>query len=192
MRKILLVGGGGHCISAIDVIEQSSEFEVGGIIDKFLPLNTKILGYSVIGKDHDLNLLLKKFKYAIVTVGQIKSSSLRVELFNKLKETGFSLPKIISSKAYVSRHSKIGEGTIVMHDVLVNANSSIGKNCIINSKALIEHDCLINDNCHISTSAIINGGTTIGSNCFIGSNVTTKNNIIIKDSSFIKAGSVIK
>ena len=32
-KEILLVGGGGHCISSIDVIESTNEYRIGGIID---------------------------------------------------------------------------------------------------------------------------------------------------------------
>ena len=48
--------------------------------------------------------------------------------------------KIISPISYVSENSRIDEGSIVMHNALINSHCNIGINCIINSKALIEHD----------------------------------------------------
>ena len=192
MNKIILIGGGGHCKSVIDVIEQEARFEIAGIIDKPELLGSKILGYPVIGNDFDLESLAKKYQNALITVGQIKSALARIKLYDLAIKAGFALPSIVSPNAYISKHSKIGNGTVIMGNVMVNANVSIGDNCIINSKALIEHDCLISSHCHISTNAIINGGVTIGSKSFIGSNVTTKNNITIKENSFIKAGSLVK
>lgn len=192
MKKIILLGGGGHCRSVIDVIEKESIFKIAGIIDKTEYLGTKVLGYRVIGNDNDLTSLKKKFNYALITVGHVKSPSLRIRLFNLAKKIGFLFPSIVSPNAYLSKYSKIGEGTIVMHHAIINANSNIGKNCIINSKALIEHDCWISDNCHISTNATINGGVKIGPKTFIGSNAITKDNINIKEKSFIKAGSLVK
>ena len=192
MKKIILIGGGGHCKSVIDVIEQEAKFEITGIVDKPKLLGSKVLGYKVIGNDYDLYHLAKKYKYALITVGQIKSALLRIKLFNLAIKSGFTLPYIISPKAYISKHSKIGKGTVIMHHAIVNANSFIGDNCIINTKALVEHDCSISDHCHISTSAVINGGIQIGSKSFIGSNVITKEYIKIKNNSFIKAGSLIK
>lgn len=192
MNKIILIGGGGHCKSAIDVIEHEAKFEIAGIIDKPENLDTKVLGYSVIGDDSDLEDLSKKYHYALITIGQIESPSSRIKLFNFAKKAGFFLPTIISPSSHISKYSKIGNGTIIMHNAIVNANANIGDNCIINTKALIEHDCIISNHCHISTNAIINGGVNIGSKSFIGSNVTTRNNITIKENSFIKAGSVVK
>tara|TARA_A100001015_G_scaffold315080_1_gene426031 strand:- start:362 stop:940 length:579 start_codon:yes stop_codon:yes gene_type:complete len=192
VKKIILIGGGGHCKSVIDVIEREAKFKIVGIVDRSKFLGQKIFGYKIIGNDLDLKILAKKYKYALITLGQIKSPTLRVKLYNLAIKAGFILPSIISPNAYLSRYSKIGNGCVVMHHAIINANSSIGNNCIINSKTLIEHDCSISNHCHISTNATINGGVRIGSKCFIGSNVTTKNNIKIMNNSFIKAGTLVK
>lgn len=192
MEEIILIGGGGHCRSVIDVIEEEKRFQIAGIIDQPELLGSRVLGYEVIGSDDDLQHLSQTFKYAFITVGQIKSLNLRIKLFEAAKKAGFVLPVIISPRAYISKYATVEEGSVIMHDALINTNVTIGKNCIINTKALIEHDSLIEDNCHISTGAIINGGVTVEKNCFIGSATVTKEAIIIEEDSFIKMGSVVK
>ena len=192
MKDIILVGGGGHCKSVIDVIEQEGKFKIIGIIDKPELLGSSVLDYSIIGNDSDLCALAKKCKYALITIGQIKSPSLRIKFFDRAIKAGYSLPKIISPNAYVSGSSIIGNGVVVMHNAIINSCSTIGDNCIINSKALIEHDCTISNHCHISTNVTINGGVKIESGCFVGSGSITKESIIIGENSFIKAGSLVK
>ncbi len=191
MKDIILIGGGGHCKSVIDVIEQEGRFKIAGIVDKPDLLGSNVLGYPVIGDDSDLASLANKYQHALIAVGQIKSPSLRIKLFNSAIEAGFILPSIISPNAYVSQHASIGSGTVVMHQALINANTTIGDNCIVNSKALVEHDCRISEHCHISTNATINGGVVVESKCFIGSGAITKELITIKKGSFIKAGSLV-
>ena len=188
---VLLIGGGGHCHSVIDVIEQEDKYTIAGIIDKKELIGTKVLDYEVIAYDDDLEELYKTYKYAIITVGQIKSNGLRVKLFDLVKSIGYTLPTIISPLSYVSKYAKVDEGTVIHHHSLINASAKIGENCIINTKALIEHDAIVEDNCHISTGAIINGGTIIKENTFVGSNSVSKESIIIKEKSFIKAGSLV-
>jgi len=188
--SILILGAGGHCRSLIDVIELENRFKIAGIIDNELPIGSKVLEYEVIGNDNDLVNLRKKYKYAIIGVGQIKTPKIRVKLFELLKSFNFTLPVIISPRAYVSRCAFIDEGTVIMHDVLVNVNAKIGKNCIINTKALIEHDTIIENNCHISTGAVVNGGTIVKENTFFGSNAVSKEYIEVN--TFIKAGSLVK
>jgi len=177
MKKIILVGAGGHCTSCIDVIEMEKKFKIAGLIDnkrkKFL------LDYKTIGNDQNLKKIYKSVKYALITTGHIKNSTIREKLFKKVLNYGFEFPYIISPLAYVSKHASIGEGTIVMHGSVINAGASIGKNCIINSKSLIEHDVIIGDHCHISTRATVNGGVIIKKNSFIGSCSVIKQNLKI-------------
>ncbi len=189
-EQIILVGGGGHCRSVIDVIEQEDKYCIAGIVDKKDMIGELVLGYKVFGCDDDLEELYQKCKYACITVGQVRSPEIRIRLFQKLKKIGYRLPVIVSPLAYVSKYAFIDEGTIVMHHALINANAKIGKNCIINTKALIEHDVVVEDNCHISTGAILNGGVKILQNSFYGSNATSKE--YIEAGGFIKAGSVVK
>ena len=189
-EKILLIGGGGHCNSVIDVIELENKYIIAGIIDKKELIGKDILGYEIIATDDDLENLFKIYKNAIITVGHIKSNEIRVKLFLKLKKIGFNLPIIISPLSYISKHSKLSEGTVIMHHVLVNANAQIGSNCIINTKSLIEHDVIVENNCHISTGAILNGNVIVKEGTFFGSNATSKESIIID--SFVKAGELKK
>ncbi|WP_312922347.1 NeuD/PglB/VioB family sugar acetyltransferase [Stutzerimonas nitrititolerans] len=188
--KLLLIGGGGHCNSVIDVIEQENRFQIVGIIDNPENLGKQVLGYPVIATDNQLAELYSKYQHAIVTVGQIKSSALRVRLYQQLKEIGYQLPVIISPMAYVSKHAQIGEGTVILHHALVNASANIGNNCIINSKALIEHDAHIHDHCHIATASVINGGVVVEANTFVGSNTTSVQGCRLHG--FIKAGALAK
>jgi len=192
MKKILLIGGGGHCKSVIDVIEQEGIFQIAGIIDKSTFIGSKILDYDIIGCDDDLPRLAKTYSYAMITVGQIKSAKIRTKLFTLVKDCGFILPIIVSPRAYVSKHSIIGDGTVIMHDALVNAHSKIGVNCIINTKSLVEHDVILGDHCHLSTAATLNGGVNVSSGTFIGSHATTRELVTIDKNSFIKAGKVVK
>ena len=119
-------------------------------------LHQKILGYEIIATDDDMPQLVNKYENFLITLGQIKCSEKRIRLFQTLKESGAKLPVMVSPLAYISKHTKNEEGTIIMHHSFINAGAQIGRNCIINTKALIEHDAIIGDHCHIATSAIIN------------------------------------
>jgi len=188
MDSIVLIGGGGHCQSVIDVIEQENKFKIAGIVDRSELLGTIVLGYEVIGNDGDLEDLAKKYKYACICAGQIKTSSLRERLFSLAKKAGFLLPSIISPRAYISKHSSIGEGSVIMHDALINADVTVGNNCIINTKSLVEHNSVVEDNCHISTGAIINGDVCVEKGTFFGSNAVSRQGVVISEGSFIEAG----
>lgn len=192
MQKLILLGGGGHCKSCIDVIEQEGKYTIAGILDHEELIGQKILGYEFIGTDNDISKFVDKGHLFLITVGQIKSSAIRKKLFSLLDENNAQIATVISPRAYVSKHANIGKGTIIMHDALINASASIGENCIINTKVLIEHDAIIEDFCHISTSAVINGGVRIKEGTFFGSNAVSKEYILIDNNSFVKAGTIAR
>ncbi len=190
-NEIILLGGGGHCKSCIDVIEQQGQFKIAGILDKVDKVGSKILNIPIIGSDEDILELKGKIEYFFITVGQIRSAERRFLLFNLLERHGVKLPVIISPYAYVSPYAQIGRGTIVMHNAIINADARVGDNCIINSRALIEHDVVIGNHCHISTGAVVNGTVDVGSGSFIGSGAVVVQESKIPPGSFIKANSLV-
>jgi sugar O-acyltransferase (sialic acid O-acetyltransferase NeuD family) len=191
MQHIILIGAGGHCRSVIEVIESSKEFTIAGILDKKELVGSRVLGYEVIGTDDDLPSLITSSANFHITVGHIKSNTVRVKLFEQIKKMGGNFPVIQASTATVSKHAAIEEGTIIMHHAIVNSNARIGKNCIVNTAAIIEHDVQVGDHCHISTGAIINGESQTGSHTFIGSHATILQTISIADHNLIAAGAVV-
>ena len=190
MKSLLLIGGGGHCHSCIDVIEATEIYQIKGLVQPKLS-SELILGYPIIGSDDDLPKLLKDVKSALITVGQIKNSEIRIRLFDLLKQLGAELPVIISPRAYCSKHAVLGEGLIVMHGAIITASACIGNNCIVNSQALVEHDVEIDDHCHISTGARVNGNVTIGKGSFIGSGAIVREGIKVGENVIIGAGQVV-
>lgn len=191
-NDLLLIGGGGHCRSCIDVIETENKFKIVGIVDLKENIGNMIIGYEIIGCDDDLPQLINKHKNCLITIGQIKSPQKRIQLYQYLKQYKANMPIIISPQAYVSKHANIGEGTIIMHKAVINSDAKIGTNCIINTNAIVEHDVVIGNNCHISTGVILNGGVEIGNDCFIGSGSVFREYIKVKENSFIKALSLVK
>ncbi len=82
-KNILLVGAGGHAKSCIDVLEEQNEFKIFGLVD--INFNVKELNnYKILGNDSKANNIFKMCKYALITVGQIKSSETRKKIIFKL------------------------------------------------------------------------------------------------------------
>ena len=188
---LILLGGGGHCLSVIDVVENEGKYIIKGILDASID-EQDILGYPVLGGDDKIPSLIADNVFFLITVGQIKNYSIRNKIALTLDKNKAQLAKVISPLAYVSPHAKVKEGTIIMHQSFVNAGAEIDKHCIINTKANIEHGVKVESFCHISTGAIVNGDSIIKKGTFVGSNATISNSIIIEEDSVISAGKFIK
>ncbi len=188
---ILLIGGGGHALSLISVIEATSEFVVAGIVESTKESNHKLLDYPILGTDQQLAELLKQIPTCVIAIGQVKTADTRKKLFAQATLLAAKLPIIIAPNAQVASSAKIGKGTCIMHNCIVSHLSTIGDNTIINNKALIEHQATIGNHCHISTGVLINGGSSIGDECFIGSGTVVLQGISICKNTIVGAGSVV-
>lgn len=190
-RPLILIGGGGHCKSVIEVAE-STGYEIKGILDMPDEVGKEVLpGHKVIGTDDEIPQYVEECDF-IITVGFIKNPALRIKLYNKVKAAGGRLATIIASTAHVSKYAELGEGTVIMHHAFVNAGAKIGDNCIINTFVNIEHDAEVGNQCHISTGTMVNGECKIGENCFIGSQSVCANCIEIASDIIVGAGSVVR
>ena len=67
-KNIVLVGGGGHCISVIDIIENGNDFNILGVLDSNVEKNN-ILGYKILGGDNLISDLVNENTYFLITVG---------------------------------------------------------------------------------------------------------------------------
>lgn len=190
MKKIVLIGGGGHCKVIIDIIKSIGEYEIIGITDK--NNNNSVLGVPIIGDDNILQQLYNEgVEYAFIGIGALNNIEVRSLIYRKLKNIGFKLPVLIHKHAVVSQYSNIGEGTCVMAGAIINPGVFMGKNCIINTGSVIEHECKIGQNTHISPNSSIAGGVHIGSNAHVGIGSTIIEGKTIGDNVTIGAGAVV-
>lgn len=189
-KPLILVGGGGHCKSVIDVAE-SAGYTILGILDKPEEVGKQVLDYKVIGTDDEIPQYVGKAEF-VITVGQIKSSAIRHNIAKRIEKAGGKFATIIAPDATVSKYATIGEGTVILHKCVVNAGAKIGKNCIINTMANIEHEAVIGDFCHISTGVMVNGMTKVGNDSFVGSGSVLYNCIEVSVNSIIPAGGIVK
>lgn len=189
-NPLILLGGGGHCKSVIDVAE-SAGYTILGVLDKPELVGTKVLGYEIIGTDDDIPQYVDKAEF-LITVGQIKSPAIRQKLALLVMRAGGKFATVIANDAYVSKYAKIGKGAVIMHKAVVNADACIGEHCIINTMANIEHEVQIGGFCHVSTGVMVNGNCVIGDEVFIGSGSVLYNGISVIDNAIIPAGSVVR
>jgi sugar O-acyltransferase (sialic acid O-acetyltransferase NeuD family) len=192
LKKLVLVGGGGHARACLDVIQAGGCFDVAGILDRPDLVGADVLGVPVIGTDEDMPGLVAKGMYFLIALGQIKSPEPRIRLYVRLRELGAQLPVVVAPSAHVSPHAVIGEGSIVMHMAMVGPGVRIGANCIVNSRALVEHDAEVGDHCHVATGALVNGDCRVGSGVFIGSGAVLRQGVRIGDRSIVGMGAIVR
>ncbi|MEE3392712.1 MAG: acetyltransferase [Lachnospiraceae bacterium] len=192
-RKILLIGGGGHCRSVADALIRSDQYDAIGIVDKHADDSEKMFGkIPVVGVDDDLPILKKDgWNFAFVTVGSVGNTDLRRKLFSGIASLGFRIPNIADPSAVVSENSTFGKGIFIGKNTIVNAGSVIGDAAILNTSSVIEHDCQIGAFVHVSPGAVLCGGVRVGDDAHIGARAVVKQYLTIGDKSIVGMGSVV-
>lgn len=191
MKKILLLGGGGHCASVADTLLRLNEYDDIGVIAND---TTELLFGSipVVGCDGDLQQLFKDgYHYAFIAIGSIGNTAVREKLKKKVREIGFIMPNIIDPSAIISKNSSLGTGIFIGKNVVVNARATIGDCAIINTAAVVEHDCKIGSFAHISPSATLCGNVIVGASTHIGAGAVIKQGLNIGTHTIIGMGSVV-
>lgn len=192
MEKIIIIGNGGHAKSIADAIERKGLYRIMGYVvnDDAGDMTGE---YPVIGKDRDLKEIFRAgICNAVLGIGFLGKGSIREQLYNTLKEIGYSLPAIIDLSAVVSQKSSVGEGSFIGKGAIINVNASVGKGCIINTGAIIEHDCVVGDFSHIAVGSVLCGNVMIGCSTLVGANATVIQGRHIGDNCIIGAGEVLK
>jgi len=187
-EPLLLIGGGLHCKTCIDVIEQEGRFYVKGILDLKEKVGSTILGYPIIATDEEIPELSSECPNFFITVGDVSLFNVRNKLYQNLKNRGCTTPSIVSPLSYVSQHATVGEGNILFPFSIIDVGTKVGNNCIINHAATLLHEAIIEDNCHVSVNCVI-GNSLIGHDTFIGVNSFVNNGLEISPYCIIGSGS---
>lgn len=186
--NLVLIGGGGHCTSCIEVIEVAG-LALAGVLDP--EPAEQVCGVQRLGDDSWLDSEGARDVAFLVTVGQVAVAPLRARLYAALVVRGLRVATVVAPSALVSRRAVIGEGSVVMQRAVINADATVGRNCIINTGALVEHHAQVGDHCHISTGAIVNGGARVGDGCMVGSGAVLLHGVSIVAGCTIGAGAVV-
>ena len=139
MKKIevILIGGGGHAISIMNLIERNFK-------------NIKILGYSDNSKT-ELNLkylgsddlILKKNQRMKLIMAIGTNINLRKKIFEKFKRKNFDFLTIVDKNSVISKSTKICECSVIFPNSVIGPQAVLEENVVIHSGAVIEHHTII-------------------------------------------------
>jgi len=170
----VIVGTGLHAKEIASLLKSLNVYVLGfssnneNEIDKFILDELK-----VICKDDNINKIedFKNKNYYIGIGGPISNLN-RKKIFEKFEKMKINLPPLISSKANISRYSKIGDGTVILPGATIGPDVVIGKNCIINCNSVVSHGSSIGNHVHLTPGSIVAGDCKIGDLTTIGMNST--------------------
>ena len=189
MKKLLVIGGGGHAKVVIDLARVSGLWSISGVLDDSPEmLGKEVLGCKVIGRTDQLQRFSGSGISAIVAVG---SNGARERLYAMARDSGADMPALVHPAATIASSARLGAGTVVMAGAVVNAASIIGEGVIVNTGAVIDHDCRIGDFCHIGPGVALCGSVSVGIRSLIGVGVSAIPGVSIGRDCILGAGAAV-
>lgn len=185
MKKLIIIGAGGHAQSVIDSVNKK-EYRIVGLIDEFTK-EKSIFGIKVIGKSLNDIDNVRKYCYFVAIGNNLD----RKRWFNELIKNKLEVINIIDKTAIISDSAKIGRGCFFGKMSIVNAGATIGDNVVINTKSLVEHGNKIESDVSLATNVALNGEVHVKEGAFIGSSSVVICQKTIGKNAIIGAGAVV-
>ena len=185
-KDLIIIGASGHGKVVAEIAELTGQYNHIYFMDDFSEKKT-FHGYKNLGSAKRI-VQHKDEADFFVAIGD---NSVRRDKLDALIKEDYNMATIIHPNAVISKSVHIGQGTVLMAGVIVNASSKIGRGCIINTKASIDHDCILKDYTHLSPGVTLAGSVIIGKQTWLGANSTATNNIKIASHCVIGAASLI-
>lgn len=188
--KLLMVGAGGHARVLQELLA-----EAGIALSGYVAPAGDCLLHGDLARFDESALTdgtLASGDYLLVNgIGSAGATTVRANVFAKLKSAGFSFLQLEAQTSHVSASASLGEGVQVLHGAVVHTDAVVDDNTIINTGAIVEHHNRIGANCHIAVGATLSGQVSVGSGTHVGANATVIQGVKIGANCIIGAGAVV-
>jgi sugar O-acyltransferase (sialic acid O-acetyltransferase NeuD family) len=164
VKKLLIIGAGGHGRSVAEAVNQGAEFELAGFVDDSFPINQVVWSYKIYGDTTELSQYREVADWVIVAIGNNRA---RQSLTDRFILAGFSVAKVIHPAAMVSPSAIVGAGSTIMAGAIVGTESTLGAGVIVNCGATIDHHCTVENFGHLGVNACMAGGSRMGEGAWL-------------------------
>jgi sugar O-acyltransferase (sialic acid O-acetyltransferase NeuD family) len=170
---VFVYGGGGHGKSLIELLRALGCYRIVGVVDDGLGREMSVLGLPVLGGVEALEgIYAQGVRLAVNAVGGIGNVAVRIKIFQRLMQAGFTCPAVVHPTAYVEPSARLAPGVQVFPHAYVGSEAQVGFGSIINTGAIVSHDCNLGDYVNISPGAKLAGAVQVGSGVLIGMGAT--------------------
>lgn len=189
--RVVVIGAGGHGKVVADAALAAGLSVLGFVDDRVcgeilgLPVASCVAGLEALSANTSGTSELG----FIVAIGD---NDTRKRLFETYSAQGLCPQSIIHPAAAVSCSARIGAGTYIGAEAVVNPQAQVGVDVIINTRASVEHDCIVGDHAFVAPHALMCGGSHVGEGALLGASATVGVGLSVGDWSRVGEGAVVK
>ncbi len=191
VKKILILGAGGHGKVLADLIDRLADWRAVGFLDDDpAKQGDRVLGLPVLGPTAELAAVAEKTRATAVALA-FGDNGLRETFFARVLATRLAAPCLIHPSAVISRHAELGRGVVILAAAVVNPGALIDDNVCLNTRASVDHDCRVEAHARILPGAILTGNVRVGRRATIGAGAVVNPGLFVGEGAIVGAGAVV-
>jgi sugar O-acyltransferase (sialic acid O-acetyltransferase NeuD family) len=191
MKKVIVIGSGGHAKVVIDILQEMQDIEICGITSTSLKVGSYYFGYPIIGDDAILTTYLDHNYFVAMGLGGYRNNNLREKVYNYAKKIGLTFINAIHPSAVISKTVKLGEAVVIFPGVVLNTDVEIGNNSIVATGSTIDHETKIGNNVLVSAGVTVGAYSKIEDNALLALASKVISGITIGRNAVVAAGAVV-
>jgi len=185
MRRLLVIGAGGHGRAVAEAAELGVSHAVAGFLDDAPDVEHDIWGIPVWGSSSMLAELLGRVDEVVVAIG---NNTVRRALHQRVRETGLTLATIVHPAALLSPRAVVGPGSVLMAGAIVGTQARLGEGVIVNCGAVVDHDCVVENFGHLGVKAGMAGGAVLGAGAWMQAGSSLGYGVTVPSASVLRPG----
>jgi sugar O-acyltransferase (sialic acid O-acetyltransferase NeuD family) len=193
VRKIVIIGAGGHARDVLDVFEacnaRAPQYEVLGFVVEtayFRP-DTLVNGYPVLG---DFQWLTEHSR-EVELVCAVGDTALRRRLTEQGLSLGARFCNVVHPSALLTPRVSISEGCVVSAGVIMTSRVRLGRHVHVNLASTLAHDVVVDDYATIAPGVRLSGNVHVGEGANVGTGATVIEKIHVGRWSVVGAGATV-
>lgn len=186
LTSVLVVGAGGHGRVVVDALEDLQLYGRLVIADADASKAGQLFQAA-----YKIELLDNWNSLPADVHVAIGDNAARGHVIARALQEGRRLVAVVHSRAVLSRHSAVGDGSFVAANAVIGPAVRIGVGVIVNHGAIVDHDCMVGSYSHIGPNASLGGGCVIEDGVLVGAGATVLPGCRIGKSSIVAAGAVV-
>ena len=193
MKKLILIGSGGHAAELRDYIRHNNQRPGRELIEVIGYIDDDSSSYEHYGFQEPLlgDIQNHRIRYDCEYLMAIANIKYRKSIIEKFLQEGAKLTGFIHPTAIISPSSEIHPTVVISHNASVGPKARIGRFNMLNSRCTIGHDTVIGEFNFISPQVALSGNTKIGNGNLLGTNSATIPSVEIGNNNVIGAGTIV-
>lgn len=165
MKKVVIIGAGGHAKVIAETILLHDDIELLGFADDNLGQGTVVFeNYSVVSSIRELDNWRHRIDVLALGIGNI---TIRQKIVDQLS-ADFHWLTVIHPTAVIARNAILNEGITILAQTVIASEVNMGAFTIVDAGTIVDHECQIGSFCHLAI------GSLIGSNSHISEATKTE------------------